>query len=162
MSLCPQPDAKIQQRFWSKVIKANTDGCWLWTAHRNKDGYGTFKISPKDYLAHRTAYAISHQLQMKDIEQIQVLHSCDNPPCVNPKHLRPGTPKENADDREARQRHPHDNKGEKSGRAKLKDQDILRIKELRLAGHTHKELAKLFNVHWKHIGEICRGTGRVA
>lgn len=36
--------------------------------------------------------------------KLQVLHKCDNEWCVAPKHLRPGTKRENALQREARKR----------------------------------------------------------
>jgi len=89
-----------QERFWSKVAK--TDTCWLWTAHRNVSGYGKFMIrvdgSHRASLAHRVAY----ELAVGPIpEGFHIDHTCHNPACVKPSHLRPVTNKENLENRDA-------------------------------------------------------------
>src|SRR3990167_11380987 len=71
-------------RFWGKVNKG--EGCWTWTATKNNKGYGV--ISVRDYggnkLAHRVSYELSHSCSIP--KGLLVLHNCDNPLCVNPKH----------------------------------------------------------------------------
>lgn len=88
----------IPETFWNKVEK--TDSCWNWTAC-TRNGYGAFRFQSQDHYAHRFIY-------QNLIEEIPtgffVLHSCDNPRCVNPEHLRLGTPKDNVDDMYARNR----------------------------------------------------------
>ena len=79
-------------RFWSKVDKS--EGCWLWTAHRNQKGYGIFWFSkPKRGVsAHRFAY----ELASGPIpDGLQLDHLCRNPTCVRPDHLEPVTALEN-------------------------------------------------------------------
>lgn len=93
-----------EQRFWKSVEK--TDTCWLWRAGRDHDGYGVFQADihgVRVYSAHR----YSHMLATGEIlgPEILVLHSCDNPPCVNPEHLSSGTYKENTADMLAKGRH---------------------------------------------------------
>ncbi len=90
-------------RFWPKVNKGGDADCWEWTACRQPTGYGRFSISPscREY-AHRVAFMAAHD---RDIPAgMVVMHSCDNPPCCNPSHLRLGTPSENSRDRDLKGR----------------------------------------------------------
>src|SRR5688572_16965216 len=97
---------KVKDRFWAKVQKDEPHKCWIWTAGRTKFGYGKFVISVAgDYApfnAHRVAYFLEHPQEHPS--KLLVLHSCDNPPCVNPAHLRLGNTAENAQDRSRRGR----------------------------------------------------------
>jgi hypothetical protein len=79
-------------RFWAKVNKTET--CWLWTAARDRKGYGHFGLtSRKTVLAHRYAY----QALVGEIPQgLELDHLCRNPPCINPAHLEPVTSRINA------------------------------------------------------------------
>jgi hypothetical protein len=82
-------------RFWSKVKK--TDSCWLWTASRTKKGYGRFGTGR----AHRASFEAANG---KIPPGKFVLHRCDVPACVNPKHLFLGTHSENMEDKYAKGR----------------------------------------------------------
>lgn len=104
-------DPTLYPSFWVKVQK--TDSCWLWTAYCNKGGYGSFTFRQKKYLATRFAYMICKG-GLKSADKI--LHSCDNPPCVNPDHLFIGTPKRNSEEMVERGR---STRGEKHGRAAI-------------------------------------------
>lgn len=88
-------------RFWYNVDKRGKNECWGWLSYKNKDGYGIFKHSGKATSTHRYSY-ILHNGEIPN--NLHVLHSCDNPACVNPKHIRLGTHQENMDDRSARKR----------------------------------------------------------
>ncbi len=81
--------------FWKKVTKGG--GCWEWQGRKlSKDGYGLFRFDGERHLTHRLAY----QLSVGEIPPGKfVLHSCDNPKCVRPGHLRVGTHEENMADR---------------------------------------------------------------
>lgn len=133
-------------RFWSKVNK--TDTCWLWIAGTDKDGYGLFKISNKMFKAHRLSWEIKFGA-IKD--NLWVLHKCDNPPCVNPKHLFLGTHQDNTDDKLLKNRQP---RGENMPWSKLKEQDVLNIKDLLITGIHKNILAKQFNVSVCTINDI--------
>ena len=86
-------------RFWSKVDMSYN--CWLWTGSKSSDGYGRFGLNGKSVAAHRLAYGIVSG----EMPTEQVLHRCDNPPCVNPDHLKTGTHKDNMMDMMKRGRH---------------------------------------------------------
>jgi hypothetical protein len=101
-----RPATPIAERFWALVDVG--DGCWEWMGHRNilRGGYGTFIDSRKSgkrmWRAHRLAYELHYGPFDPDL---LVLHECDNPPCVNPAHLKLGTQKENLAEMVERGRH---------------------------------------------------------
>lgn len=93
----------FETRFWSNVRK--TESCWLWTACLNSFGYGMIERNGKHCRAHRASW----ELAGRTIPDGKcVLHSCDNPPCVNPDHLFLGDPADNTADmfRKGRQKMP--------------------------------------------------------
>lgn len=87
-------------KFWNQVDKSGE--CWLWTGCRDDQGYGRTWADGKSTNTHRLAYRLAHG---EIPESAYVLHSCDNPPCVNPAHLRIGTQLDNMRDRSERGRH---------------------------------------------------------
>lgn len=143
------------ERFWSKCEKS--DGCWNWTAYRQKHGYGVFKISRErgTVLAHRFSYEIAKG----DIpEGMCVCHTCDNPACINPDHLFLGSHAENMRDMakkgrwgEARAR------GESHGLAKLRDVEVRRVKLLLGIGVNQKRIGAVFGITQGAVSLIAVG-----
>jgi hypothetical protein len=88
LKLEPAALERLTARFWSKVDKAGPGGCWLWTAGKNRDGYGKFRVGTRHVLAHRFAYRI---LRGPIPDGLQLDHVCRNHACVNPDpdHLEP-------------------------------------------------------------------------
>ena len=74
-----RPKVNQEQRFWNKVNK--TDTCWLWTAAKDKDGYGLFD----KHRAHRYRFIYDNGYSPSIVR-----HACDIPACVKPEHLLPG------------------------------------------------------------------------
>jgi hypothetical protein len=75
----------MADRFWAKVDKSGE--CWIWTAYRDSFGYGRMSGAHKG-TPNILAYRFSWEQHFGPIpEGEQVLHRCDNPPCVRPEHL---------------------------------------------------------------------------
>jgi hypothetical protein len=84
------------ERFWSRTTAAhNGKGCITWTGFRRPDGYGEFSVDGEVVRAHRW---ICEQVNGAVAAGLVVMHSCDEPSCVNPEHLSPGTTGENTAD----------------------------------------------------------------
>lgn len=99
--------ASIEERWWNKVDRRGDDECWPWLAARDRDGYGKFQYGPKGGQTHIRAHRwIVDYLHGPIPLGLVVLHSCDNPPCVNPAHLSVGTVADNNAEKFARDRHP--------------------------------------------------------
>jgi len=90
---------KLLNRFWSNVNK--TDSCWEWTGLKNKHGYGqtTIRKNKRSYsvLAHRVSWTIYNKQDFPEDKPV-ARHTCNNPACVRPDHLIPGTVKDNVQD----------------------------------------------------------------
>ncbi len=85
------------ERFWKRVDKKTDAECWPWKGPRNKDGYGIVAVSASAMAAHRVAFELVNGI-VGNGYNVCILHSCDNPPCCNPKHLFNGTRKDNVAD----------------------------------------------------------------
>jgi hypothetical protein len=87
------PSEKALARFLAKIDIRGPDDCWLWTACRNRGGYGRFGFERKVHFSHRIAYMWSKGELPDDLT---IDHfKCDNPPCNNPRHLKKATMGEN-------------------------------------------------------------------
>ena len=101
-----------EERFFSKVNMFADNGCWEWMGKLCSWGYGAWQqkrvykadgtFTRKTLRAHRWAYEFFKE---KIPRGLLILHTCDNPCCVNPKHLYAGTDADNTRDKMDRGRH---------------------------------------------------------
>lgn len=146
--------ADIKQKLMDYSELDPGTGCRLWNRYYDRSGYGRVRYQGKTRFAHRVAY----QVFVGPIpEGLCVLHSCHTPACINPDHLRVGTPKDNAEDRVRAGRNALCS-GENHGRAKLTLEKAHNIRQTYSSGnYTQSEVGSLFGVGQQLISRIVRG-----
>lgn len=92
----PRTEEKTFQMFWSNVIVAGQNECWIWTGPISSHGYGRITHNGKRTGAHRVSWIIANG---PISEGLHILHRCDVPKCVNPNHLFIGTAHDNMVDK---------------------------------------------------------------
>lgn len=140
-------DPKYHQRFFSKLRK---DGdCLVWTAAKNRDGYGRFQYEGRLEGAHRISFFFKYGYCPPLLR-----HTCDNPACCRPKHLVEGTQQQNIDDKVERGRQ---HKGEQIHFAKLTEDDVREILRLCRTRMSYPEIAAHYGVDPQTISSIKAG-----
>lgn len=142
------PEPNPVERFWRHVVVR--DGCWGWTRYRDKDGYGKLWVNRTFVSAHRFSWELHHG---PIPDGLCVIHTCDNPPCSNPEHLRLGTVRENTWDAARKRRLSH---GKDRPAAKLTDAAVLDIRARYRAGETQQAIADRYSVTRPCIGYVVR------
>lgn len=140
------------------VWKVDDNSCWNCTSHAKSCGYPQISRNNKTITLHRFMYE-KHKGPIP--KGMLVRHSCDNPGCINPRHLLVGSCADNSNDMVSRHRQA---RGETSGMSKLTELQVLEIYNNRSVLYT--EFAKKFNVTsgticsiqkgktWRHITQI--------
>ncbi len=166
-----------EERFWSHIKVGSSEECWEWVGSRTSKGYGHVNYKGKTGGAHRVAFTLGGG--MLTTEKPLILHSCDNPPCCNPKHLRAGSPAENTKDmlvkgrqamgdRHGSRTHPEKISRGDAHRAKIKvvrgeqrskklcNANVLEIRRLRSWGEPLRTIGETFGVSDTTVSEVCR------
>jgi hypothetical protein len=166
-----QAESTDHVRFWAKVNKngpiqkhcPELGPCWVWTAVRDKKGYGRFGLKGRMRVASRVilAWRVGRPLTKRE----WALHACDGGTsgCVRPDHLYVGSPRENVDEMIVKDRKKIA-RGASCARTVLTDSSVREIKALLLEGCLPvKQIATLFQVttgaiygirsgaSWKHV-----------
>ena len=145
------PILKPEDVFLNRIEK--TDFCWIWKGSKNHYGYGIFLMpGERAVRAHRYSFEyFKHKIPKGKI----ILHSCDNPPCVNPAHLRVGTSAENIADANAKRRLKY---GMDHHAAKLSESQV---NEIRNSVMRMPQIAKAYGVDYSTVWRIRTGQARI-
>jgi len=147
-------EKQFKDKFLNSIDK--TKDCWFWIGNKNAEGYGRVVCKKESYRAHRVAWEVYNREIPKGM---LVCHKCDNPSCVNPKHLFLGTDADNSSDKVKKKRHSF---GEKHPNAKLTEIDVWKIREI-YGGRelSQDKIALLFGVSQHSISLIVRNKSWV-
>lgn len=147
-------DESVIKRFWSKVQVSSQNECWYWRGGVFATGYGQFTINRggkrKTLRAHRVAWSIDNEVAIP--KGLVCAHSCDQPLCVNPNHLRITSQAKNVREAVERGRIVRRN----GPRRKLSEAQVAEIKAL-YGELTQQELADRYGVSIYAISCIIRG-----
>lgn len=153
----PEIEEHVRIRFLSRIADMPKDDCWEWIGLKTAKGYGLFKTDRKTWRAHRFSFKLFNG---PFNEKLWVLHGCDNPSCVNPKHLHLGTVVDNNKDTVTKNRQA---KGQKIATSIFDEVDIIIIRGEYRCGMSMGKLAKMFSCDretirnivlrktWKHV-----------
>jgi hypothetical protein len=144
----------LLNRFWGYVDVKSDEECWLWVGSKTTAGYGVMLWDGVEKYAHR----ISLELDGRPVPfRWHACHTCDTPSCVNPKHLFPGTPRDNVQDMVSKKRHHY---GERAYNARLSNGDVRSIRQMAEDGIFLTDIAELFGVTAGYISEILSNRKR--
>lgn len=166
-------DPELLERLEHKAVRVPFGGCWIWMRGVDADGYGKAWRQNRPISAHRLSWLLHGRSLVANME---LMHVCDTPACINPHHMEQVTHKHNNDDKIAKgrnrvasgddhymRRSPHLRSGERSAQAILTDSDVKAIRSRFADGDGQNSLAAEFNVSrtcisaivtrrtWKHI-----------
>ncbi len=138
-------NGSLAEKFNFYATGRNKRGCLLWEGSLRKDGYGQFWYRGQMVRAHRVAWELYYGKP-----NLHVLHECDNPRCVNPKHLFLGTDADNHKDKCRKQRQ---SRGAAHGGAVL---TATQVQQIRRSNKTESELGKLYGISASTAGMVRR------
>jgi len=144
---------KADSAFWATVCVRGADDCWLWQGKTARGGYGRYG---------RKGSASRYALKLatgKDPIGLFALHSCDNPPCCNPNHLRWGTHGDNMQDKKERGRWagPASQSGAENGHAKLSEEGLAKVVERLQRGWDNSQCAQGLPIGHSMVSKIRTG-----
>lgn len=124
-------------RFLAK-IEETSEGCWVWKAARDKDGYGVFKLSQprRQVKSHRYAY---EQLKGPIPQGLGLDHLCRNRACCNPAHLEPASAATNQ---------------RRGLKAKVDEDEVVQIRLRAARGEPQRQIARDYGISQAQVSLI--------
>ncbi len=145
-----------ERRLLDNVKRNAASGCWEWQRAKNEKGYAMIRVLRRPY-GSSSASRVSYLLFCGPLTKgIHVCHHCDNPACVNPTHLFPGTHSDNMNDMKSKGR-ARCLIGEKSHFSKVNETDVLVIRRRYSAGESPKAIGEDYGLTYNGIITIARG-----
>jgi hypothetical protein len=154
------------QRLLSRINCGADDECWLWQGPVHRTGYGNagswFYKNMGTPIVHRAVYLAVHgELPPPPLE---IRHTCDNRLCCNPRHLIPGTRRDNMADMVVRGRSTKGRAvlgcGENHPRSKLTTSAVASVFAMHRQGFSQRMIAVRVGVSHQQVGRILRGESR--
>ena len=146
---------------WSEECQSN---CWVWTACKDRDGYGWFIYNKKQVYAHRVAPSVLLDEAIPDDKQRG--HKCNNPSCVRPDHgvwetqaqgmaYKVSCKRQAVGDNNGSRTHPENLvRGVAHHKTKLTESNVKWIRFLSNQGYTDSMLAVEFKVTRQQIRNV--------
>lgn len=157
--LARHPRYLNERHTWLIHVASNYEGddCLEWPFAPGPAGYGRLSIRYKQTMATHVVLELAGQPrpEIDGHHGAVALHSCDNPPCCNPRHLRWGTQQENAHDMRTKRRAA---RGEAASSSKLTEQDVRDIRTQSRAGVSRRSLSEQYGVSKVAIGHVINHT----
>lgn len=134
----PRRDWSLNETLDDAGWNVTATGCWEWHGTKNEHGYGLVNLH-RAGLHQARAHRLMYERFVGPIpDGLMIRHKCDNPPCVNPDHLVPGTQQDNMNDMVARGRH------ERHGATECRNgHDLTRPSSFRIANRKNRTPEKV-------------------
>lgn len=129
---------KPSWEFLQAALKSETDECILWPYSKSGCGYGTFRKGGRNWLAHRLS--CESRSGPAPADKPFACHSCGVRGCINPRHLRWGSPADNARDTVD---HGNSMRGTRNANAKITPEVA---KEIFLSTESQVALARRYGI----------------
>jgi hypothetical protein len=153
-----QLSERFHRRWRTMVDVQGPEECWPWQGRPDAKGYGFVKVYGTTTRVHRVAWALANNGWPPPGQVVR--HTCDNPPCCNPRHLELGTVADNVRDCITRGRRAN---GEPLAQSRLTNTDVLAIRRRAQDGETARQIAPDYGVtrqcislviqrrNWRHV-----------
>lgn len=144
------------ERLFIGIDRSDSNSCWIFKARTvDKDGYARIRQNYIYKRVHRASWELKNG---KIPKGMLVCHKCDVRLCINPNHLFLGTQKDNMRDMVNKNQAINNRRGEKHNKAKLKESDVITIRELRKLGTPCRKIAKIYKMDNSTIHDIVNYT----